>query len=156
MGVTQITRVVNNSDGWVYIQNHESPNQPQPGCFEVLPPKDLLSSNNEVAVSISVPWCTSQGDFDAHKYIEIGTWVWQYDQEGVWWRKPFTKYVLWQHHRWGGWWGGDGDRIRFSRDGQWHNVNGNWVPGASNVDGRRRLRIDALDSDSGLFLENIS
>jgi hypothetical protein len=147
MGATTIRVVVNNTDKWVYVQNHERPNQHF--SFEVMPPKNLLSPFNEYRVSIPVPWCTNQGEFNDEHYLEIGSW----DGNNA----PLTrKYVIWQHHRWGGWWGGDGDHIRFSRDGQWHNVNGDWVPGDNFVDGERLLRINDLDSNTGLFLVNIT
>lgn len=146
VGVTAIKVLVNNTDKWIYVQNHESPNQHF--SFEVMPPKNLLSPYNEYGVNIWVPWCTSQGDFDNGHFLEIGSW----DANN----EPLTKkYVIWQHDRWGGWWGGDGDHIRFSRDGRWHNINGNWVPGANYVNGDRLLRINALDSNSGLFLVSI-
>ena len=136
--ITTVKRIVNSTNDWLYIQNHENPNNS--GHFIVLPP------GTSGAVVMWIPWCTSQADFQADHFIEIGNWT----QVGNL-LNPVREYIIWQHDR-GTWWGKDGDHVRFSTDGQWHDMNGNWIGGVSNVDGGRNLTVSQINAADGLSL----
>jgi hypothetical protein len=120
---------------------HPEPREPQQsGHFIVLPP------GTSGAVVMWIPWCTSQADFQADHFIEIGNWT----QVGNL-LNPVREYIIWQHDR-GTWWGKDGDHIRFSTDGQWHDMNENWIGGVSAVDGDRNLTVSQINAADGLSL----
>jgi hypothetical protein len=141
MGITTIKRIVNSTNEWLYIQNHENPNKS--GHFIVLPP------GTSGTVEMWVPWCASQADFQADHFIEIGNWA---PAGNV--LNPIREYIIWQHDR-GTWWGKDGDHVRFSTDGQWHDMNGNWIGGVSAVDGDRNLTISKVNAADGLSLARV-
>ena len=138
MGVTAVKRIVNSTNEWLYIQNHENPNNSL--HFIVLPP------GTSGAVEMWVPWCTSLADFQADHFIEIGNWTPVGNL-----LNPVREYIIWQHDR-GTWWGKDGDHVRFSTDGQWHDMNGNWIGGVSAVDGDRNLTVSKVNAADGLSL----
>jgi hypothetical protein len=128
MGVTAIKKIANYTDQWIYIQNFE--NSENGRAFAVLGP------NWSETIDMWIPHCTNRGDYDGGKYIEIGTW----DSAG--WPARM-KYIIWQHDRRFK----DGDHVRFSTDGKWHDINNDWIPGVHAVDGDRRLEITAISLD---------
>jgi hypothetical protein len=134
--VTAIRRVTNSTTQWLYVQNHENPNNGRAFCL--LSPGETSDPHE---VNMWIPHCANQGDFNNGKYIEIGTW------NGT---SPVPKrYLIWQHNRWG-----DGDHVRFSYRGIWHDEDGHWIPGQHSVDGDRRLTINAFN-ENGLRLDRL-
>jgi hypothetical protein len=134
--VTGIKIVVNQTDSWLYIQNHE--NWDNGRAYAVLSPRETTTE-----IDMWIPMCASANDFPQH-HLEIGTW----DNSG---RPNSNRFVIWQHNRAFI----DGDHVRRSRDGLWHDISNNWVDGDSSVDGNRKLTVLNFDSDTGVRLLRI-
>ena len=125
MGVTSIRKVINNSTDTVRIDDHENSN-----ASVVVGPRQTIDQD---VCNIWIPWCTSEGEFNGGHFLVL-TGTSPDTAVRPWW--------IWQ--QWQPWWtGGDGsDRVRCSRDGRFHNVKFNWVPGDSRVNGDREVVIN--------------
>jgi hypothetical protein len=123
MAVTTIKWVVNKSNVWVYYQSHQDPDH-----WLVMPPNRALRTDYPWSLSSNVPWCANQGDFNNHKYLEIGGW----NTAG----RSVPGFYVWQHDRWFK----DGDRVRYSTSG-WVDIDNNWLPGGETVGGDRGFEI---------------
>ena len=125
MGVTSIRTVINNSTDTVRIDDHENSS-----ASVIVGPRQTIGPD---LCNIPIPWCTSTTDFaNGHFLVITGT-------------SPDTAVLPWWiWQQWEPWWtGGDNsDRVRFSRDGKFHDVKWNWVPGDSRVNGDREVVIN--------------
>ena len=120
MGITTIKRLENRSNSPVKLLNIEN---------EHVPSNEVtIAPGTSLAVSIFVPWAAQAQDFPEH-HLEL-----QFDGQ--------TRYWIWQAAR------VDGDFVRFSSDGQWHDpgarvygisvVQSTDIPG---VDGDRTVMV---------------
>src|SRR5687768_12901442 len=109
MGVTFIKRLENRSRSPIKLVNKENSNTR--GNDIVVPPK------SSVFIDMAIPWAPAQTDFPGH-HLEIVV-------GGV------TRYWIWQAAN------ADGDFIRFSTDGSWHN-QGEHVHGYAGVRSEER------------------
>src|SRR5437764_10635003 len=112
MGVTAIKLVQNRSGSTVKVIDEENPGAP--GSGKSVDPGDTLD------VDIWIPWATNEAEFAKH-HLEVqvgGTPTW----------------CIWQAAR------PDGDFVRFSTDGAWHDP-GDQVPGESEVTLDRALVV---------------
>jgi hypothetical protein len=112
MGLTTITRLVNRSSVSAAVEDIE--NSHAPGHNVWVPP------GGEIPVAFRVPWATSRNEFRRHHlFVNRSSgdndWIWQA-------------------------WRSDGDFVRTSRDGEWHDP-GNRVAGVSRVNGSRTLVV---------------
>src|SRR4051812_115792 len=112
MGVTAITGITNRSDSDVILLDIENPDAPGHG--------DTVAPGGSHVVDMWIPWAPRQADF-AGKHIRLLF-------GGV------PRFWIWQAHN------RDGDRVRFSTDGAWHDC-GEPVDGMSGVDGPRTLVV---------------
>jgi hypothetical protein len=105
MGVTALTMLDNRSSRTVVLLNFENPNTQ--GNNIPVPP------GSSIPVNMWVPWATTAADFPAkHLQLQVGPvsfWIWQCGTNE------------------------DGDHVRFSMDGAWHD-HGRPVHGISAVD----------------------
>lgn len=115
MGVTAIKRIDNESRWEIWVNNSESQ-----GDNRRLPPGTFADSD------MWIPWCTRQGEFDAHHITVTGGRTW---------------YAIWQS------WKHDGDRVRCSVGDKYYEP-GDWIEGESEVNGDRRLVL----WDDGVWL----
>jgi len=112
MGFTAITRVENNSSHTVQLLDIEEPTQRGHGI--------PIAAGQALDIDIHIPWATQAQDFPKH-HLEL-----QLDGQ--------TRYWIWQAAK------VDGDFVRFSIDGNWHDP-GVRVHGVSAVDWSRTLLI---------------
>ena len=118
MGVTAIKRIVNQSFASATLLNLENRTSPGHGV--------LIRPGESVAVDIWVPWAPRAEDFpQRHLQLQVN---------------GQTRFWIWQAAN------ADGDFVRFSVDGTWHD-QGERVYGLAGVDGDRMLVV--LD---GLFV----
>ncbi len=112
MGVTAIKRIENRSSATLKLINKENPN----ASVEHAP----MGPGSVRDVDIWIPWAGNSWDFPG-KHLEIRL----NDQPRHW---------IWQA------WKGDGDFVRYSVDGAWHDP-GTRVNGVSDVNGDRTLLV---------------
>src|SRR5688572_14396094 len=119
MGVTFIKRLENRSRSPIKLVNKENSNTR--GNDIVVPPK------SSVFIDMAIPWAPAQTDFPGH-HLEIVV-------GGV------TRYWIWQAAN------ADGDFIRFSTDGSWHNQG-------EHVHGYAGVATHLFEAAAGLFSSN--
>ena len=111
MGVTTVTRVENRTRNRIAVLDLE-----KQGTGHGV----LIGPGNSLAVSMNVPWATTRRNFATrHLRVRIGGqpryWIWQANMR-------------------------DGDHVRFSIDGAWHEL-GERIDGISEPDGSRTLVV---------------
>ena len=149
MGVTSIRAVTNMSGSAILFWNQERFNlwhqrfsvDPQQTRTQI----ERTDNGNVVEVKdvdVWIPWCTSRDEYQRQRFITIQVDLRQ------------ATFCIWQCND------RDGDYIRFSTDCRYHGVNDGVggtpalrVPGASEVDGNRRIEIKA---DGTLYLHRYS
>ncbi|HUS16431.1 MAG TPA: hypothetical protein VM536_15645 [Chloroflexia bacterium] len=110
MAITTITRVENRASAPVTLLDIENPSAPGHGLS--IPPGGVQ------AVQLPVPWAGDAGAFPTHRLeVQVG---------------GQTRFWIWQAAR------GDGDFVRFSTDGAWHDP-GFRAHGIPLVEGTRTL-----------------
>jgi hypothetical protein len=119
MGVTFIKRLENRSSSPIVLLNKE--NSTARGSGIVVPPK------SRIAADMAIPWAPALGDFAGH-HLEIVV-------GGV------TRYWIWQATN------ADGDFIRFSTDGAWHDQG-------EHAHGYAGVATNLFEAAAGLFSSN--
>jgi hypothetical protein len=85
-------------------------------------PLNNIAPGEDRSCNMTIPWCTSQTDFEQNHHIIIVPLASNVIP---------TNFYIWQ----------DGDYVRFSTDGVFHS-NGQLVPGNSAVGGNKNLTIE--------------
>lgn len=129
MAITNIKRVINNSRSYFVVRNHHHPSDTNDPSSQVAPDGFFIHD-------MWVPWCFGQGDFNAGQFISITSG--KADNPGAF------SFTIWQHdcpHL-------DGDQVRFSTDGAFHDCDIRLqVPGESVAGGDRKVTISGDKED---------
>jgi len=111
VGVTAIKRIENRSSGAISVVNIENPSSSGSGTS--------VAPGQTISADMWIPWAAQAGDFPKH-HLEVNA--------------QWGKVCVWQANR------SDGDQVRVSTDGAWHDP-GSAIAGSAWVDGDRRLTI---------------
>ena len=129
MAITNIKRIINTSRAFFVVSNHHNPSDTNDPSSQVAPDGFFIHD-------MWVPWCSSQNDFNAGQFISITSG--KTNNPGAF------SFTIWQHncpHL-------DGDQVRFSTDGAFHDCSErNQVPNESVAGGDRFVTISGSNED---------
>ena len=111
-GITNVIKLHNRSSGPLIVYDLENTAAKGHGA--------TISAGADLEVEMAVPWARDPNEFSGHHLrLEIG---------------GAARFWIWQAER------GDGDYVRYSTDGAWHNP-GDWVQNTPEVAGDRAIIV---------------